>query len=1040
MNPVIGEGREAAMVLLRCGKIDDAVTCARKTLQEDIIARCLLVHSRVVMSKVSADTHKQATIQDLEEAVGMFQTCSDMSGLGEAELLLAELTEDDRKVDLAWKAFSNLKPFQNEAGLVECTDWLIRHDQLKKIGPIRLIVKGVGHLFDVCRVLLETSGQENQEKMRLFDKFYGLSPCGPSELQLNRKEKPICLPMMKDLIKVRSQKKNTPVEVPRLEAHETIVRFLLRRAYHWLRPIWNSLSEWREKASPCPYTMSGIVCPAQVNHDKPCRKIHRNQDQASYSKLIQMDILIVEFEYNVRAGARRLRSRCRANLSELVDLFMCAKTDPVDIRFEACKMLWDDIMPSVKYPDYVGNAKDFVRYLTEYNHEKVKFRMHDFLLERWNSATAGDKKLKCDAVKSTEVFLLLEFGSHLFRLTEGSRVLNKIEPDREISKLETRITNEVRERNPAEYAKKITKYFTLMIDRKSHVVQCIGKRFSEAYTQMSNDYSNPYDAVYKFSKFCHLLITRGEVEFLPDMKHFLFWVEFYCTLAFLVIAKINWQNFPDFVFIVPDNYLSVVKFVEATFPKFTVEQVLAWWKPRKYLTSFDIQEQLQYIVWLISGFSTTIKLFQASFNNPSTPEEFAIAERLLIVGMTLIINVGKTVPLKCEISLVKEICKLNVGDHFPPRLQRALASLRMAHGIKDVYVALKTLLQERDREILMTCKWTSVGKIEKMQKDPLTSDMLFSDYFLNDKTLPTLLGLHATLNVSEIVKTTDDGELSDDEIEKGRRDQEYHRQYDRKQKAASVIVRCVRNFLQRRRQEKLAAFGDRAGRFTNVAQTFEEIQVDTTMCGICGVSFEHQLKSILDQETGNWAAGQSTTREPTPQEAYSGNLPRGFPSSPEPSKQSGVGDRSPEGQGFMGWIASKIPFIQSPTRESNMPPWFTGTQPVTEIEQRQKILLNIKNKHCQEQEHVQKLLEFRKFKRDYTEKIFPKVDTVREFMNNPEYRLRAEGKDYYTGMRMDISRLFGKLNEEQRLLEGALARKAWTEIGRLQQVLKQVSK
>ena len=176
------------MVMLRCGKIDDAVSCARLTLQEDIIARCLLVHSRVTLSMIRKDdVQRQGAIENLEEAVEKLERCYDMTKLGEAQLHLAELKNDETRVEMAWKAFAKIEPFQNEAGLVECTDWLIRKYKLNKRGPIMSVVKGVGHMFDVCGAMLYPYpvGQENWEKSRLSDEFYGLSPFGPASLQVS---------------------------------------------------------------------------------------------------------------------------------------------------------------------------------------------------------------------------------------------------------------------------------------------------------------------------------------------------------------------------------------------------------------------------------------------------------------------------------------------------------------------------------------------------------------------------------------------------------------------------------------------------------------------------------------------------------------------------------------------------------------------------------------------------------------------------------------------------------------------------------------
>ena len=864
-------------------------------------------------------------------------------------------------------------------------------------------------------------------------------------LQVNRKEKPICLPMIKDLLKDKPQKKNAQIEISTVEAHEAIIGYLLRRGYNWLAPLWEALRIWREKCLSCEFVTTGLPCPQQGDADKPCLKLHKRQDQESFQKLIKMDILMVELEFNVLSGAETLQKKCRANLAQTVACFLQDPKKPVEIRYEAAKQLWDDIMPALKYPDCIEREGEFIKYLTGHENEKVRRHMHKYIMESWQVASTGDKKLKSDAVKSTDVFLLLEFGSRVFKLTENLRNLGKIEAKKEITSLEAQITREVRnKKHPDAFERRIKMYYTLMGERDEknlHVVQCFGRRFSEAYSMLSKDNPDPWEAVYKFSKFCHLLITRGNPNFLPDMKHFLFWVEFYCTVAFLLVAKVNYKNFPDFVFIAPDNYFSVLRFVEATFSKFSIEQVLAYWSPGRFLTALKIQERLKFIVWLISGLGTGIKLFHDSFSKPTNPEEFAIAERLLVLGMTLICNVGKTVPLECEISLVKEICKLQVTSKFPARLQRAVESLRIAGGIKDVANTLRMLLWERDNEMVMVCQVNMVGKIEKIRKEELKGNMLFSEFFLNSKTMPALKGMEVMFAVSDFVKSTEEGELSVEEIEMGRKDQEAHRQMDRKRRAATVIVRCARRYLERRRQERFVSSGIKRQGSPNVGHTFDAILVDATMCGICGVSFEYQLKDVLDREaerTG-WASGQNPGGEMS--QGLTSTPPQSMPSSPElvtTQQRSGdkFGERSPEVKsGFMGWLSSKVSFIQNQPAQESTQAWSSTKQPTYDPESRQKLLEGIRQKHCQDQLHIQKQFEFRKFKADYAGKVFPRVENVKEFISNPDYQLRhVVTRDNYSEMRMDIDRLFGMVDEVHKRVEMILARKDWSKIGWLDQV------
>ena len=47
------------------------------------------------------------------------------------------------------------------------------------------------------------------------------------------------------------------------------------------------------------------------------------------------------------------------------------------------------------------------------------------------------------------------------------------------------------------------------------------------------------EALIKFTKFVKLLWDRGEVGLMPDLRIFLFWLEFFVTLALCVSAKIR---------------------------------------------------------------------------------------------------------------------------------------------------------------------------------------------------------------------------------------------------------------------------------------------------------------------------------------------------------------------------------------------------------------------------------------------------------------------------------------------------------------------
>ena len=50
---------------------------------------------------------------------------------------------------------------------------------------------------------------------------------------------------------------------------------------------------------------------------------------------------------------------------------------------------------------------------------------------------------------------------------------------------------------------------------------------------------DPLEALIKFTKFVKLLLDRGEVGLMPDLRIFLFWLEFFVTLGLCLAAKIR---------------------------------------------------------------------------------------------------------------------------------------------------------------------------------------------------------------------------------------------------------------------------------------------------------------------------------------------------------------------------------------------------------------------------------------------------------------------------------------------------------------------
>jgi len=174
------------------------------------------------------------------------------------------------------------------------------------------------------------------------------------------------------------------------------------------------------------------------------------------------------------------------------------------VKFHACRQLWNDLMPSFGHPALIDEeSKELVEYLRRDN---VKSHFRHYLLDKWADAlkeqkgSGTEKKLKCKAVRETEVFLLFEFGYHLFGLDQG-KIKMHLSPVEEMTSLENALDREVKKKGAWDI-QRTKRFYSLMFHdgKKGVFVKCIAKRFTDAYGLISTR-SDPYEAVFQFNKF-----------------------------------------------------------------------------------------------------------------------------------------------------------------------------------------------------------------------------------------------------------------------------------------------------------------------------------------------------------------------------------------------------------------------------------------------------------------------------------------------------------------------------------------------------------
>ncbi|KAL3888629.1 hypothetical protein ACJMK2_000994 [Sinanodonta woodiana] len=1001
-----GQGKEAAKLLLIHGKNEQAEETARKTLQENTIAQTLL---QVVMSN---EQNKRPHTKDLwkraNEAKALFQSCRNVDGFAEASLLLADLkegvsdlTESVSHIKQAWQAFLDSKPYGNLAGMLECVEWIVTHNQITK-DNFSYLVQGFEYLFRVAKTLSCPKSSEDKELLLKYDSFYGLLSTKPDYVIYCPKQNPRCKKMIKNL---PTSKDQVEIEADMKAAHEMIALYLLNRAKGWLKNVVESVIKMRNEAHQCYWMQVGLPCPDMKKQEGRCPKLHFPLNKRTFIELIEIDKMFIELQRNIELGAKHLRVTCPASLAKQVEYFLqytfstsCGKVD----KFTSCKMIIEDLIPmsyhsrtlSSEYPSEVLKKMNL----------PVKEYLKVFMEERWKEDTKGERIYRTVAVKSANVFLLVGFWCHLFNID--------FDFDKKLREFESVLSEEQNQE------KKEWKwcYLALMTDHDSRddsgsswIVQSLARRFYDSYYHLTKPTADPLESLIQFTKFV-ALVSKKAKHVLPDRKFFLIWLEFYTTLSFFLMAKIiiempiHSSEQQDASFCVPASYLHLVNYIEGTFPRHAkfIQKAVRHFSPKKASHAL-VQDRLNRIIIMVVGTKNSTSLlnvlFKADFDQVFN---CAMAERVLILAMTLISNVGKFVSIASETVLMQALIKLRPPEKCPKRLRLALESVQQARCIRDVGFALNALLKEREGEHLMCCKWIPTSHRrdrDHIQSTPLTNVGLLPAIFLGEKTLAALS--HESGLGIEVMELVGDNEeeiqMSVEEKLKWKSDAAAREKAHTEKEAGIKILRFFRRMvwaakchnLKARVQEQMVK-----EEMEEKMKLFETAKVTDVMCGICNVFFEGSWdRSMTKDMVHDWS--ERTNANNTGRLDFEGKVASGsIARLNQNDYTAGSGD-----------------IDKSVNKELN--------------EMRALELKKIKVEHIQSWKHIRKQFEFHSFQKTFLEKFEPNIKFMQEKiqqyeLNNPRIRSTV-----YTNWQLDITRLLSSMTDINHEIKTILHQRTW---------------
>ncbi|XP_062597185.1 TPR and ankyrin repeat-containing protein 1-like [Saccostrea cucullata] len=880
--------REAVDLYSKGGMNKKALECAQKLGDKDVVGQSLILDSKVRLSQYDKyedidEEEKSEICENLNQAFYNLHDLENKVAAGEAAFLRGELTGNTEFINKAFGEFSHSRPTRSEAGQLECMHWMVHNSDLMNRTNLKQCILGMQNLFRVLVVLAKPINEEERYRLQEIFKFFGFYPADDdNSLVYYPKQLPRAL-----LVLHQTSKQDFRCKENKMKVQIEISKFLVKRGIEWKRRLEEAITTNRNRRSQCPAFKLGEQC----RDESPCPYLHVSVTPKSFDLLTEFDMLAVELEMYVDHGAEDVYER-----NKEVDLSCFIPGDLAE-RYKACDWLLEDLLPAnyhiAKISSDSNRVHDLLRKLRYPKFQHVRKRMIRYLKNLYDKMRSSERK---DNIK---VFVMIRFVNHLLNLQL------KPKPEEIMFTFEQSMDQECPkrdERRRKDWAMKLG----LMIDEISGktYIRSIARRFYDGYDQIMGFNNDPAEALIQFTKFCVLLSNTGSIELLPHYHHLFLWMEYYTTVAFSLSAKV--QNTPNFFFVIPESFISVVYFIDSTFvresgvPTFEAVHRHRSLKPNDTVL---FQNRLKRIIGILCGFHSRINLLHHIFQSSSPEKEiedsrFGLAERLFVLLLVFVCNLGKSVFPDVETALMGELCKIKVLEHYPSRLSETLKLVQQADGPADVAKALQILLSKRENDSLRYCVWDNGVPRNGLKSLELKAVELNKKFFMEEETLQAMNNPHdVVLSTAETVVQDDmDTQITMEERLKIDRNRQEQERKEKEDKASRIITEFIRRSILRTKAQVLSALVEdqiKREKDEERMKMFESAQISDSKCGICGVQLQvmatyHAFP--VDRQISTESQMSQTLQPPSPlklpQPHFDPTQQSPFPRSPEIPKDN----------------------------------------------------------------------------------------------------------------------------------------------------------
>ncbi|XP_071113489.1 TPR and ankyrin repeat-containing protein 1-like isoform X1 [Haliotis cracherodii] len=942
---------EAARMMLQHGKVEKALDFALQGDDQDMLGDCHYAQALALMS--SKEGYDQPKIlEHLTSARDAYMSVEKVDSVGVTCLALASIKLDLETAKKAFHNFKIVKPFANEAGMLESLDLVVQLSPMDEaFADMMAVVRGVDALFNVMKALLKPTTTEEKARCQLYLQFYGLHEKDVNTLIVYPKQKPRCVRVIPDFYANKQEKKQPCVEKEKKRICVMLSFHLVDMLKNWINSSRDSLRNHVSHRLQCKSHMEGEVCP----DEEYCPYLHTDYNRSLAFNALEALLWEVHLDSILQSGALHMKGIKIPGLeSEMKNLYRGINSlSDESTRFDSCERLLDFLIPEHHHlRNLTENSFVTKKLLSRLSFGKVEAQVRRFLEYSWKFSEKNFIDTLEKRSKSTDWFVRATLFSSLFRLKM------------DISKFCQQLESDLMKHTPRWLDKR--RKYALKADFHHHTftVVCIGRRFFDVHQWLQE---SPVKAVMEYAKFVKLMGDRVRLSVFPKMPLFLFWQEVFVCISFFCIAKLSPATMR---FVLPATYLATIPLVNATFTKGenTIQELVHTISDRRDNLQI-VKDRFLQIVGVIFG--SRMNLLRLIFKPRKEGAEirYLQAERLLVLALVLLTNIGSFVPVELESQLMSTILKLSLPEDAPNRLTRSLQAVKQSRGIVDIVAVLRDLLMQREEEFLLSCYW----KWDSQRRQGAQ----FQQVHRLDSFSP---GFHRfdPENLESGNEMLLDYEEEEEELgltpEEAQRKLEENLQYKEnliRDKAAKKLQRFFRWLTFKERFE--------SGNFIRMClhqdtkDTFAPFEVTEKMCGVCGMPFQTEELAMKDLEE-EITDGEEATGRRSPDSFLS------------PEKSMSLG-----GRGM--WSPGKL----STPLES----------------------------HRTTTEHIQKKFQFEGFRRLYEDFLSMKVPEMRKFITRTKLRDQDFTAEHYPDQALDVSRLTSQMDEVLNMLDIILRGRKW---------------